>query len=113
MVLALGRQRPDEYFPALGRALREAAIKGPIVLDMLLCNGAQRQRYFTAEISPYGDIGSVRHIDKVSDLCVHSSACLLKHIDRLDMSLLSDEQRAAVRMAAPVPGYTSSSNFPE
>jgi hypothetical protein len=113
MVVALGPERPDEYFPALTVALRAAGVKGRVVLDMLMCNGAGKQRYFSAEVSTGNRLVNVGHIADGAEFASLSAQCFSKHLARLDMSLLTSAQQAAVRRGTPVPGYSFNSDFPE
>jgi hypothetical protein len=113
MVVALGPERPDEYFHALTVALRAAGVEGRVVLDMLMCNGAGKQRYFSAEVSAGKGLVNVGRIKEGGEFTALSARCLSKHLTQLDMSLLSTAQQAAVRRGTPVPGYSFNSDFPE
>jgi hypothetical protein len=113
MVVALGPKRPDEYFQALTFALRVAGVEGRVVLDMLMCNGAGKQRYFSAEVSEGKGLVNVVHVESGVELAQLSAKCFSKHLARLDMSLLSGEQQAAVHRGTAVPGYSSNFAFPE
>lgn len=104
LVVAFDYTRPDENYTAIGEDLAARSIRGAIMFDLLLCNGAGNHRFFVINFDGQKfDLKNVRRVSVPSGPVLTATTALLKaHHKELALGILSREQQLAVRGGQPL-----------
>lgn len=98
VVIATGTSRPQEELDQVAADLRkQVGVTGSVVFDLLTTNGTKTRRYFSIEFDGRR-FPSVRfhRVEPDDELKTASARFFEKHLDEVDLTLLTPALRFAV-----------------
>lgn len=104
LVVAFDSSRPDEHYEAIALDLRNRGVRGTVIFDLLLSNGAGTRRFFAFPFD--GEKFDFRCIERLAvpdpKLLQETTRILKKHAREVSMLILRADQRPKVRRGEPL-----------
>ena len=96
LVFATGTERPHSYLAALAGELRRQDVRGRVIFDLLMANGARSSRFFAVNFDGV-EFDSFEPLEPMPQLTVETTRFYCEHFREFDTSLLTPAARFALR----------------
>lgn len=96
LVFPTGTERPHEHLPELALEFRRQRIKGRVVFDLLMANGARSARFFAVNFDG-AEFDRFVPMEPLPELRRESSRFYAEHFEEFDTALLSPAVRFALQ----------------